>query len=787
MSSDHTISALIGRNFNGYRVTRYIARGGMGMVFEGVQESLSRPVAIKLLYPHLSGDERFRERFEREARAIAQLTHPNIVRVLDYGGEDTYYFMVLDFIDGPSLRDHLQSLHAQGQRLAPGRALEILRQVSSALSYAHGLGFIHRDVKPGNIMLGKDGRAFLTDFGVVKLLGSEQVTVTGTFLGTPEYMSPEQATGGEIGPTSDLYALAIVAYEMLVGQVPFKASTPIQVMQKQLNDPPPMPSPLAPMYGAEIDTIFGRALAKNAGARYRSTNEFVEDLARVVGSSSAASGAGISTLLVNPAAPGHNDTPVTPASGTYQDASVPPPVSSGGVPPGYPPASYPASSTNQSYAAVPPSYADASPVYAAGGAAPPPGPPVAGLPPESSANPPERRRGAAIVGGVLALLLLAALAGYFLFMNDDDEDDGTVGAGSTATATSEMVATIASAESTATSAPEVATATVVVVAEDTPTIEAATATATATPLPEMVIYYAFKPEEAHNPQIYVMKLDGTDPRLFVEARGHSWGPVTSLDGSRLMFSSVTREDHTIHTADGGGLVGSGNHDIYALDVVGTDFASLGPANLDNVSDEYTSWDNGWSWTIDGEWITFTSDRPAEDGSTDWEIYLMRPDGTEIDQLTDTPYNEGWPVWTPDGTQIVYSSNETGNDEIYIMDADGTNPRQLTYLEDSNELFPSVSPDGTRIIFSSQIPAVNEGTLWIMDIDGGNLRQLTSTAALNNIPSWCPAGDLVVFVSDVRGNDNIFIMNADGTGLKPLTDDPGEDTTPHCALLPTGGP
>src|SRR5690606_29306467 len=123
------------------------------------------------------------------------------------------------------------------------------------------------------------------------------------------------------------------------------------------------------------------------------------------------------------------------------------------------------------------------------------------------------------------------------------------------------------------------------------------------------------------------------------------------------------------------LIGSGNHDIYTVDIVGTDFDSLQSQNVDNASDEFTSWDNGWSWSIDNEWITFTSDRPTEDGSTDWEIYVMRADGSEIIQLTDTPANEGWPVWTPDGNHIVYSSDETGNDEIYIMNADGTNPQQ----------------------------------------------------------------------------------------------------------------
>jgi serine/threonine-protein kinase len=159
--------SLVGRSFNGFRVTRLIARGGMGVVFEGVQESLDRSVAIKFLYPHLSDDDRFRERFEREARAAARLSHPNIVRILDYGVDGGLYYMIQDLIVGDSLRDRLTELHKTGATLRTDMVVTIVEQVGHALAYAHDHGYVHRDVKPGNVLLTKDGQAYLTDFGVV--------------------------------------------------------------------------------------------------------------------------------------------------------------------------------------------------------------------------------------------------------------------------------------------------------------------------------------------------------------------------------------------------------------------------------------------------------------------------------------------------------------------------------------------------------------------------------------------------------------------------------------------
>ncbi|HET9017159.1 MAG TPA: serine/threonine-protein kinase, partial [Thermomicrobiaceae bacterium] len=275
--------ALIGRTFNGYRVTRFVARGGMGIVYAGVQESLDRPVAIKFLYPHLSDDDRFRERFEREARFASRMVHPNIVRVLDFGTEGMLHFMVLDLVDGDSLRDRLAQIFGQGLTMRTETILRILEQVGSALAYAHKLGYIHRDVKPGNILLTPDGNAYLTDFGVVKMMGTGQVTSTGMIIGTPEYMSPEQSAGvSEITPAADQYSLAVVAYEMLVGRAPFQAPTPAAVMRMQLSDPPPPPSTVAPWFPSAVEQVLMRALAKDPRDRYESVGDFIAALSAAV-------------------------------------------------------------------------------------------------------------------------------------------------------------------------------------------------------------------------------------------------------------------------------------------------------------------------------------------------------------------------------------------------------------------------------------------------------------------------------------------------------------------------
>jgi serine/threonine-protein kinase len=270
---------LVGTRLGGYIVRRMIARGGMGVVYEGYQESLDRPVAIKILYPHLSDDAAFRDRFQREARALAQLNHPNIVRVIDFGVSEQYVYMIMELIDGHSLRDELIGLRESGGVLDISRSMEILQAVGEALTFAHERGFVHRDVKPGNILIDHNNKVYLTDFGLVKLEDVAGATATGAVMGTPEYMAPEQflATSAA-GPAADQYALAVVAFEMLTGRVPFQAPTPVGLLHKHLEEEPPSINTFEAKLPHTVEPVIRRGLAKDPTTRYPTVTGFVNDL-----------------------------------------------------------------------------------------------------------------------------------------------------------------------------------------------------------------------------------------------------------------------------------------------------------------------------------------------------------------------------------------------------------------------------------------------------------------------------------------------------------------------------
>jgi TolB protein len=299
---------------------------------------------------------------------------------------------------------------------------------------------------------------------------------------------------------------------------------------------------------------------------------------------------------------------------------------------------------------------------------------------------------------------------------------------------------------------------------------------------ELAILFVSHRGDVHDSQIFVMNPDGSNERQLTFTRGHSWRPRVAPNRTGFFFSSVAPGEHTDHSASGGGMTGVGNHDTFVATFTGSTTADLGAENFTNITAPATAWDSAWSWSPDGSLITFTSDR-----SGNWEIWTMTPDGQDVRQITNDAANDGWPVWTPDGSRILFSSDRSGNWEIYSMDPSGQDVRRLTDRPDTADLFPEVSPDGTRVVFSSQAAAGNTGEIYSMDLNGEQVLRLTNTAALNTMPSWCPSGDTMVFVSNRDGNDNIFMMNADGSNVVALTDDPGEDTTPHCAMVEASAP
>lgn len=253
----------------GYSIEKQLGRGGMARVYLARHLGLDRLVALKVLSKDIHGDRSFSERFMREARIVANLTHQNIITVHDVGVHNEHHYIAMEYLPGDTLDDKIK------QKLSTNQILNIAKQVAAALDYAHAKGIVHRDVKPENILFREDGTAVLTDFGIARATDSEtKMTATGTVIGTPHYMSPEQAQGQEVGPWSDLYSLGIVIYEMLSGEVPFDADTTIAVVFKHITEPVP---DLADEY-KEYQPLVNTLLAKEPGDRYQTGREVIADI-----------------------------------------------------------------------------------------------------------------------------------------------------------------------------------------------------------------------------------------------------------------------------------------------------------------------------------------------------------------------------------------------------------------------------------------------------------------------------------------------------------------------------
>ena len=266
-----------GTELGGYRIEEQIGAGGMGIVYRVTNVALNRIYALKVLAPELAEDEQFRGRFQREMRIAASLDHPNVVRIHYAGEQDGFLFLAMDYIHGEDLR----RLILRDGALDPGRAVELLSQIASALDAAHSKGLVHRDIKPGNVLLTiRDGeeRAYLTDFGLAKRSDTlAELTVTGSVVGTADYMSPEQVTGDPTDARSDIYSLGCVFFQMLTGEVPYEREKTLATMFAHVHDPlPPLESPLADTY-PEFTPVLERAMAKRPDDRYLSAGDLARD------------------------------------------------------------------------------------------------------------------------------------------------------------------------------------------------------------------------------------------------------------------------------------------------------------------------------------------------------------------------------------------------------------------------------------------------------------------------------------------------------------------------------
>jgi eukaryotic-like serine/threonine-protein kinase len=292
----------IGKTIGNVRIEKLLARGGMAEVYLGSHLNLERPVAIKLLHSYIEEEPLLLERFHREAKVVAGLRHPNIVQIFDFDTIDGHAYIVMEYLKGPTLATYLRHLHQRKKRIPADQVARLLNEVSTALDYAHGQGVVHRDIKPGNIMLHNktddipldkpltdDIEAVITDFGLVRIMNTSSQTASGTVSGTPAYMSPEQARGDQTDHRTDIYSLGILLYEMLAGRVPFEADSTLTVLHMQIHTTPP-PIPGLP---TKVQEVIDRALQKNPDDRYQNTRELALDYYRAIGLSTQAARANI--------------------------------------------------------------------------------------------------------------------------------------------------------------------------------------------------------------------------------------------------------------------------------------------------------------------------------------------------------------------------------------------------------------------------------------------------------------------------------------------------------------
>lgn len=281
------MSQLIDQNLGKYRVLSRIGRGGMARVYKGHHPGLDRYVAIKVLHSHLAEDESFISRFEQEATAVARLRHPNIVQVYDFDEQDGHRYMVMEFVEGPTLKRELEE---RVKQVPAGRSPFTLEEIArifiglaNAIDYAHTRGMVHRDLKPANVMLTGEGQVLLTDFGLAYLLGVTGLTETGAIAGTPTYMSPEQGQGKRGDERSDIYSLGVILYELLTGKVPFSDDNALGIILQHANAEPAPPSEHVPSLSAAVEGVVLTALAKDPAGRYQTANEMADALRAAVG------------------------------------------------------------------------------------------------------------------------------------------------------------------------------------------------------------------------------------------------------------------------------------------------------------------------------------------------------------------------------------------------------------------------------------------------------------------------------------------------------------------------
>lgn len=725
----------IGKTIGNYEIIEAIGQGGMSNVYRALQPSMNRSVALKILPRHLMRDPTYLERFKREVSIIAQLEHRNIVPVHDYGEHDGQPYIAMRYMSGGSVDDLLQYGAMDDANL-----LQILRQVAPALDYAHTKGVLHRDLKPSNILLDEAGGAYITDFGIARVLNetSEKITTQGV-VGTPSYMSPEQAQGHVLDGRSDIYSLAVMLFEMATGRRPFENDTPYSIAVMQVTTPPPSPSSINPNISPSLEAVILKGLRKKREERYQTAEELVDAVEKAVENPLIIQDDTQQGVIAT-----HDDYPISDA--LLDDETTMPSVIFS------PPPQAPV-------VIAPPHHGTSAGMSQ----------PVRRYIPSMKAQRKKSRPNfiiSLLLGSVIGCGLLTIMAGVLFvvvssLLNRDDmrsidetEEAQTEATSSTPQAVHTLDLTSQAARDAILSTPTSPSRTPEAFVTITPISPPSTGTLSPTPPPfvleeSQIIYFALRDNRY---DLYLYRFDTrTEIRLTTDSERNSY-PVASPDGKYIAFQSDRDGDFEIYimtletgeirqltfndvsdrlatwSPDGRWIAYSsdtrnvGTHDLYRIPVEGGEPELLYTDGKRNSHARYSH---------DGQMLVFTNGSPL-DAST-WEIAILDLNTRKARFLTDNDVSDSFPSFSPDDSTVIYSSVGRGNGAIYTIPADGSGFPTLLYDGVGYDWGASYSPDGEYVVFTGEIQ--NESFIFVMRSDGTDVQRIPEINGF--YPSWIP--------------------------------------------------
>jgi serine/threonine-protein kinase len=715
---------LIGKQIGGYEILEVIGRGGMATVYRAQQVSMNRIVAVKVLPSQYAHDDTYLQRFNQEVKIVSQLEHRAIVPVHDYGEFEGRPYIVMRYMAGGSVDDLLK----QGP-LDIETVIRIIEQVAPALDYAHGKKVLHRDLKPSNVLLDDGGGAFLTDFGIARILGEQGAGITTQgVVGTPSYMSPEQAQGHALDNRSDVYSLGVMLFEMLTGRRPFESDTPYSIAVLQVTASPPAPRSYNPELSLAVENVVLRALRKSRDERYPHAAGLSEALKR-------AANRVVTTV--------HDTQPSLPRPQPRVQTPAPQPTAPPQIQYTVPPVSQPRMVANS-------------------------------IPASWQVSRRRRKQGngvwmSAAVGGLigcglLTILVIAAVL-IITFVTErsnqvsettipetEDINSNTSGTDSLNVPPT-LDPTSAAARSALLPTTDVSSGTTVVApvgVRSTPTPSPVEQDAAGT-----LIYFA---ERDDNFDLYKRNLStGREVRLTTYEAAESYAAV-SPDGNWIAFQSDR----------------DGDWDIYLMPTNCDTISGGCEGNLQKII-QNDIFDRLPSWSPDGEWIIFSSDT-RNDGTFD--LYRLRPNGTDLQLVFSNQKRNSHARYAPGSAYLVFTTGDTQDSTTWDIGRFNPQTQDFTTLTGSasKDWSPTFSPDGQSLLYLVDQDGIQgHSAIGVMDASGENQGILYDGPGFEWGVSYSPDGGYITFTvySQQTAREEIFIMRADGSDVQQVTDQGGQ--------------